>query len=92
MVWEPTESVDNVSLAFPPASNATVPRVVAPSLKVTVPEGVPLPGGTAATVAVKVTASPEAEGLSLEVRVTVVFVLCAPADTTWVSVALVLPL
>ena len=32
-----------------------VPRMVAPSLKVTVPVRVPTPGATAATVAVKVT-------------------------------------
>jgi len=32
-----------------------VPRTVVPSLKVTVPVGVPAPGATALTVAVKVT-------------------------------------
>ena len=38
-----------------PALRVPVPRVLAPSLNVTVPLGVPLPGNTALTVAVKVT-------------------------------------
>ena len=47
-----------VKVARPPASSVPVPRTVAPSLKVTVPVGVPAPGLTAATVAVNVTAWP----------------------------------
>ena len=41
--------------------SAPVPRVVAPSEKVTVPVGVPLPGALALTVSVKVTAWPETD-------------------------------
>ena len=41
-------------------------RVVAPSLKVTVPVGVPLPGEAAVTVAVNVTIWPKLDGLTEE--------------------------
>src|SRR5947199_387231 len=44
-------------------------------LNVTVPVGVPAPGATAATVAVKVTAWPDADGLADEVTVVVLFAL-----------------
>ena len=43
-----------------------------PSLNVTVPVGVPAPGATAATVAVKVTAWPVTAGLTDDPRATVV--------------------
>ena len=43
-----------------------------PSRKFTVPVGVPVPGETAATVAVNVTDAPDVLGLALEVRVVVV--------------------
>jgi hypothetical protein len=46
-----------VNVAVPPVSGV-VPSTVAPSLKVTVPDGVPVPGAAALTVAVKVTLSP----------------------------------
>ena len=49
-----------------------MPSVAAPSLKVTVPVAVPLPGGAAATVAVKVTDWPNFEGLTEEASVVVV--------------------
>jgi hypothetical protein len=41
-----------------------VPTVVVPSLKVTVPPGVPAPGATTLTVAVNVTDWPKTEGLA----------------------------
>ena len=47
-----------VKVALPVASSAAVPRVAKPSLKVTVPLGVPEPGAMALTVVVKVTAWP----------------------------------
>jgi hypothetical protein len=47
-------------------------NVVLPSKKFTVPVGVPVPGATAATVAVKVTVWPNNDGLAAEVRVVVV--------------------
>jgi hypothetical protein len=50
----PTASALVLNVATPPLS-VPVPIVVRPSLNVTVPVGVPAPGVTAATVAVKVT-------------------------------------
>jgi len=55
-----------------PELSVPVPNVVAPSLNVTVPNGVPEPGDTAATVAVNVTDWPKTEGLVEEVKVVVV--------------------
>ena len=49
-----TANDEVVRLAFPELRVA-VPKVAAPSRKVTVPVGVPDPGATALTVAVKVT-------------------------------------
>src|SRR4051812_13049559 len=46
--------------AAPAASRAAVPSTIAPSLKVAVPVGVPLPGVPALTAAVSVTACPYA--------------------------------
>jgi len=60
--------------------NAAVPRVVAPSAKVTVPVGVPLLGAVAVTLAVNVTVCPEVEGFKEEVNVSVV--LACPTLTT----------
>ena len=48
--------------ALPPLS-ATVVRAVDPSMKVTVPVGVPVMGATPLTVAVKVRAAPYTDGL-----------------------------
>ena len=61
-----------LTVATPAVSVAGEPMIVAPSLNVTVPVGVPEPGETAATVAVNVTDAPDALGLALEVRVVVV--------------------
>ena len=55
-----------------PALSAPVPSVVAPSLNVTVPVAVPLPGATAATVAVNVTPCPNTDGFAEDVTVVVV--------------------
>src|SRR5438445_694456 len=49
-----------------PELRLPVPRVVAPSLKVTVPVGVPAPGATALTVAVNVTGWPNTVGVAEE--------------------------
>jgi hypothetical protein len=57
-----------------------------PSWKVTVPVGVPEPGGLAVTVAVKVTACPDEEGLTDELSA----VLVVPLFTVCVSAAEVL--
>src|SRR5260221_165198 len=54
-----------------PEARVLVASAVAPSLNVTVPVGVPLPGATALTVAVNVTELLTTEGLSDEVSVLV---------------------
>ena len=52
------------------------PAPVWPSLTVTVPVGVPIPGGTAATVKLTITGNPTIEGLGvLEIMVVSVFAL-----------------
>ena len=86
--WEPTASVLVVNMAWPALSRVPVPRMVEPSLKVTVPVGVPAPGLFAVTVAVNVTACPDSDGLAEELTTVVV-----PAFfTVSVSVLEVLPL
>ena len=65
----------------PSASSAAVPSTVEPSLKVTEPAGVPMPGVFAATCTVRVTGWPAGTVVAGEVRVMV-----EPARTTvWVS-------
>jgi hypothetical protein len=68
----PTESVLVLKVATPEALSVPVPRVVVPSRNETVPVGVPVPGATAATVAVNITDAPIVLGLRLEVRWVVV--------------------
>ena len=87
MEWEPAKSDDVVNVAWP-ETRLLVASGVVPSLKVTVPVGVPLPGETAPTVAVNVTELLTTEGLSDEVSVFVVVALA----TVWVSVEDVLTL
>ena len=65
MLCEPGVSVEalNVAVVTPAVvESVPVPSVFEPSLNVTVPLGLPLPGATAATVAVNVTDWPEADG------------------------------
>jgi hypothetical protein len=72
--WSPADNEDVLSVAVtvPPFPlTALVPRVVAPSLKVTVPVGVPLPP-VLVVVAVKVMDWPEQEGFLLVANVVVV--------------------
>jgi hypothetical protein len=85
--WEATLKPLVVKVAEPEL-NVPVPRVVAPSLKVTVPEGVPLPGAVAVTVAVNVTDWPETEGLADELNAVEVLALF----TVWVNGEAVLSL
>jgi hypothetical protein len=71
-----------VSAALP-ALRAMLPRVVAASLNVTAPVGVPLPGAAAATAAVKVTAEPTADGFLDEVKrvaLASLFTVCTEGD------------
>src|SRR6266566_4029608 len=72
MECEPTASVLVTNIAWPEPSRVPVPRGLEPSLKVTVPVGVPAPGLFAVTVAVKVTGCPDTEGLAEEVTPVVV--------------------
>ena len=77
-MWLPTDKVEVVTLAEPLLS-VPVPSAVAPSLKVTVPPGVPAPGLFADTVAVKVTDWPKSDGLADETTAVVVaslFTVC----------------
>jgi hypothetical protein len=79
MVCVATLKEDVVKVAWPLAMVTLAARVVAPSVKVTVPVGVPAPGATAATVAMKVTTWPNTDGLGAELTV----VLLEALFTTW---------
>jgi hypothetical protein len=72
-------------VADPPVSVA-VARMVPPSLKVTVPVGVPPPGATTLIIAVNVTGCPNVEGFAEETAAVVVFAWL----TAWLSTAEVL--
>src|SRR5436190_15322611 len=61
-----------VNRAWPEPSRVPVPRMLGPSLKVTVPVGVPAPALRAFTVAVKVTDCPDTDWLCEEVTPVVV--------------------
>src|SRR5215467_1784966 len=85
MVWLPTVSEEVVTAAVP-AARGTAPITVAPSLKVTVPVGVPT---LLVTVAVKVTACPTLLGLSDDTSV--VPVAFAPVTVRVADAALPFP-
>ena len=70
MLLEPTAS-DAMDKVAVPDVKVPVPMIVEPFLKVTVPVAVPAPGETALTVEVKVTDSPNTEGV-VEASVVVV--------------------
>jgi len=83
-----TDSDEVANVATPDALGAPVPKVVAPSLKITVPEGVPPPGATGLTAAVNVTDCPNSDGLMEELRVVVVaawLTVCDSADEVLVT-------
>jgi hypothetical protein len=87
---EATESEDVVKVATPEPFRATTPSVVAPSVNVTLPVGIPVLGALAETAAVNVTDWPDTAGLTDESKAVVV-----PSFTIdWVSAvdALVLKL
>ena len=67
-----------------PPDNVPAPSVVVPSKNVTVPDGLPAPGATTATVAVNVTPCPEIDGFSDEATVVVLLALL----TVWVIAVL----
>ncbi len=70
--WDPTVNALVANVAWPVASRLPLPRVLVPSRNVTVPVGVPVPGGFTVTVAVKVTDWPKTDGLTDDVSVVVV--------------------
>jgi hypothetical protein len=84
MLFEATAS-DAMDKVAVPDVRVPVPMMVEPFLNVTVPPAVPAPGETAATVAVKVTDSPNTEGV-VEANAVVVLALF----TTWLTAVLVL--
>ena len=88
IVWVAIESVEVVNVALPALSSVPGPSMVEPSMNVTEPPGIPVPGDVAVTFAVNVTDWPKTDGLT-EV-VTVVVVLAGL--TTWVKVLDGLPL
>ena len=61
------------SFAWPLESNATVPKLVVPSQKVTEPLGVPEPGSATSTVAAKTTFCPATPKLLEAVRIILLF-------------------
>ena len=78
----PPDREELVSDAEPVESSAAEPRLAPPSLKVTVPVGVPAPGATALTVAVNVTARLRFEGLPDELSDVVVGALLTVIPVT----------
>ena len=69
---EPALNVESTSIALPLPFNVPIPIESVPSKNLMVPEGVPLPGGFAVTVAQIVSTCSNAEGLSLELSTVVV--------------------
>src|SRR5437867_1147228 len=88
MLWLPTLRLEVAHVATPAASACAPQPVIelAPSLKFTVPLGVPAPGTVAFTVAVNVTDWPNTDGFADELRLVDVDAWL----TVWVSVPLVL--
>src|ERR1051325_5639426 len=78
--WVETERAEVTKVTTPPLS-VLVASEAAPSLKVTVPLGVPTPGKTALTVAVKVTFWPKTDGFCDETTAVLLLALL----TTWLK-------
>ena len=90
-----TVSVEVLACAVPPLKLTGAPRLDPSMRNWTVPVGVPDPGDTAATVAVKVTFCPKTDGLADEVTPVVVFALFTvwpPASVPSLLLKLPLPL
>ena len=88
-VWLATLRAAVVNVACPEVMVTLAARVVAPSVKVTVPLGVPAPGATALTTAVMVTLCPNTEGLGAELTVVLLaalFTTCGDAESFPVDV------
>src|SRR5436190_3258483 len=83
MLWLPTVKAEVAQVADPAASACALQPVIelAPSLKSTVPLGVPAPGAVAVTVAVKVTDWPNTDGFAEDVTAVVVEAWLTTCDT-----------
>lgn len=84
----------SVAVKGPLPVTGLLPRVVAPSLKVTVPVGVPLPGLATLIVAVNVTGWPKTDGLPVvatDVVVLALFTVCPPDSVPLLAAKLELP-
>jgi hypothetical protein len=84
IVWLATVSALVVKVALPEVMATVAAKVTVPSLKVTVPVGVPAPGAVAATVAVNVTVWPKTDGLTVELTVVLLDALlttCGEAES-----------
>src|SRR5438128_10280858 len=73
MEWLTAFSADVVKVAEPPLSGTGDPSCVTPSMKTTVPVGVPKAPVSGVTVAVNVTACPYTDGLRFDEIVVVVW-------------------
>src|SRR5258708_29333980 len=89
MVRAPPARVAMLNVASPAPCNVADPIVAAPSLKVTVPVGMPDPVDV--TVAVNVTACPNIEGFGEEVSVVEVAAFAKPGVVLRNIVTLLLP-
>lgn len=78
----PTPSAEVENEAVPAEFRIVEPRLVGPSLKLMVPVGVPAPGATALTVAVKITVWLKFEGFVVEVSEIAVEALFTVRPTT----------
>src|SRR5688572_5803438 len=93
-LWLPAVSVEvDVLVAVPPERVTGAPKLLSSTRNCTVPPvGVPVAGGTGATVAVKVTAWPVCDGFRDDATVVVVAAAAAPTvDDQLKSEAIVLP-
>ncbi len=82
--WLPGASAA-VVMPAEPLLRVAVPRVVKPSMNVTVPVGIAVPGMTVPTADVRVTAWPKTEGLIWEeipVAAAALFTICVSAVDT----------
>src|SRR6266487_916316 len=75
MMWLPAERVEVPALVALPPDKVTVPKLLPSILNCTVPVGVPEPGATAVTVAVKVIDWPKQDGFAELVTAVVVLAL-----------------
>lgn len=81
IVCDPAVSELVLHVAVPLAGSVGEHRVVEPSVKLTVPGGVPVPGAVTDTVAVNVTGCPTIEGFT-ELVTLVLVPVCATACNT----------